>query len=93
MEKDSEFRLSIMAIVAQEESRKTSERVKFGYRQTMKQGKRHGAAPPIGYRFRDDNNGYWIDEAKKNIVEYVFSEYAKGENQGSHRGPNYPFCR
>ena len=79
MEKDSEFRLSIMAIVAQEESRKTSERVKFGYRQTMKQGKRHGAAPPIGYRFRDDNNGYWIDEAKKNIVEYVFSEYAKGE--------------
>lgn len=60
MEKDAEFRLSIMAIVAQEESRKTSERVKFGYRQTMKQGKRHGAAPPIGYRFREDNNGYYI---------------------------------
>lgn len=79
MEKDSEFRLSIMAIVAQEESRKTSERVKFGYRQTMKQGKRHGAAPPIGYLFRKDNNGYSIDEVKRNVVEYVFSEYAKGE--------------
>ncbi len=45
----------------------------------MKQGKRHGAAPPIGYLFRKDNNGYSIDEVKRNVVEYVFSEYAKGE--------------
>lgn len=79
VEKDAEFRLSIMAIVAQEESRKTSERVKFGYRQTMKQGKRHGATPPIGYLFREDNNGYWIDQSKHGLVEYVFTEYAKGE--------------
>ncbi len=79
MEADAEFRLSIMAIVAQEESRKTSERVRFGYRQTMKQGKRHGSAPPIGYRFREDNNGYSVDEGKCGAVEYVFSEYAKGE--------------
>lgn len=79
MEKDAEFRLSIMAIVAQEESRKTSERVRFGYRQTMKQGKRHGAAPPIGYLFREDNNGYRIDRNKHGLVEYVFTEYAKGE--------------
>ena len=77
MENDAEFRLSIMAIVAQEESRKTSERVQFGYMQTMKQGKRHGATPPIGYLFREDNNGYWIDESKHGLVEYVFSEYAK----------------
>ena len=79
MEQDAEFRLSILAIVAQEESRKTSERVKFGYRQTMQQGKRHGATPPIGYRFREDNNGYWIDQSRRRLVEYVFSEYAKGE--------------
>lgn len=79
MESDAEFRLSVMAIVAQEESRKTSERVKFGYRQTMRDGKRHGAAPPIGYLFREDNNGYWIDESRRDAVEYVFSEYAKGE--------------
>ena len=79
MEPDAEFRLSIMAIVAQEESRKTSERVKFGYRQTMKQGKRHGSSPPIGYLFREDNNGYSVDESRRGAVEYVFSEYAKGE--------------
>ena len=79
MDKDAEFRLSIMAIVAQEESRKTSERVKFGYRQTMKEGKRHGATPPIGYCFNNENNGYAVDESKAAIVAYVFEEYAKGE--------------
>ena len=79
MDKDAEFRLSIMAIVAQEESRKTSERVKFGYRQTMKDGKRHGATPPIGYRFNNENNGYYVDEQKSKLVRFVFEEYAKGE--------------
>lgn len=79
MDKDAEFRLSIMAIVAQEESRKTSERVKFGYRQTMKEGKRHGATPPIGYRFNNENNGYHVDEQKSKLVRFVFEEYAKGE--------------
>ncbi len=79
MDSDAEFRLSIMAIVAQEESRKTSERVKFGYRQTMKEGKRHGATPPIGYCFNNENNGYSVDESKAAIVAYVFEEYAKGE--------------
>lgn len=79
MDKDAEFRLSIMAIVAQEESRKTSERVKFGYRQTMKDGKRHGATPPIGYRFNNENNGYHVDEQKAKLVRFVFEEYAKGE--------------
>ena len=78
MERDAEFRLSIMAIVAQEESRKTSERVKFGYRQTMKEGKRHGAKPPLGYLFNNENNGYLVDERKAPIVRYVFSEYARG---------------
>ncbi len=79
MDKDAEFRLSIMAIVAQEESRKTSERVKFGYRQTMREGKRHGATAPIGYCFCNENNGYTVDAGKAGVVEYVFEEYAKGE--------------
>ena len=38
-DKDSEFRLTIMASVAQEESRKTSERVKWGMTRRMEQGK------------------------------------------------------
>jgi len=79
MDKDAEFRLSVMAIVAQEESRKISERVKFGYRQTMKNGKRHGAAPPIGYRFNNENNGDSVDERRAKLVRYVFETYAKGE--------------
>lgn len=78
-EPDAEFRLSIMASVAQEESRKISERVKFGYRQTSKNGKRHGASAPIGYVFNDENDGYSIDPDTAPLVEYVFSTYARGE--------------
>ena len=38
LEKDGELRLSIMATIAQEESRKTSERVKWGQKRRMEQG-------------------------------------------------------
>jgi len=38
-DKDSEFRLTIMASVAQEESRKTSERIKWGMTRRMERGK------------------------------------------------------
>ena len=78
-EPDAEFRLSIMAIVAQEESRKTSERVKFGYRQSFKEGKRHGASAPIGYVFNNENDGYSIDPEKRPIVEFAFRTYAEGK--------------
>jgi DNA invertase Pin-like site-specific DNA recombinase len=37
-DKDSEFRLTIMASVAQEESRKTSERIKWGMTRRMERG-------------------------------------------------------
>lgn len=78
-EPDAEFRLSIMATVAQEESRKISERIRFGYQQTFKNGKRHGAAAPIGYNFNNENNGYSINQETAPIVKYVFSTYANGE--------------
>ena len=78
-EKDAEFRLSIMAIVAQEESRKISDRVRFGYKQTSKSGKRHGAAPPLGYVFNNENNGYSIDPVTSMMVKLAFKTYAEKE--------------
>ena len=62
---DSELRLTIMASVAQDEVRKTSERVKFGFRRAIEKGvvlgsdriwgyKRPGE---IGYRRRRGENG------------------------------------
>lgn len=79
IEPDSELRLAIMASIAQEESRKLSERVKFGYARGTERGVRHGPTAPIGYIFNNDNNGYSIDERSAYIVKYVFTEYARGE--------------
>ena len=44
---DGEFRLTIMASIAQEESRKTSERVKWGQRRQMEKG------VVLGYTVKD----------------------------------------
>lgn len=79
IEPDAEFRLSIMATVAQEESRKISQRTKFGYKQAQLQGKRHGGAAPVGYVFNNENNGYSIDPEKSEMVRYVFNRYAENK--------------
>lgn len=79
IEPDAEFRLAIMASVAQEESRKLSERVKFGYARGSERGVRRGACAPIGYVFNNENNGYSIDERGAHVVRYVFTEYARGD--------------
>lgn len=76
IEPDAEFRLSIMATVAQEESRKISERTKFGHRQGSIMGKRHGQAP-LGYVLNDETNGFSIDPEKCEVVKYVFRRYAE----------------
>ena len=77
MEPDAEFRLSIMATVAQEESRKISTRVKFGYKQSNKNGVRHGGDAPTGYIFNNENNGYNIDPEKSKMIQYLFDRYSQ----------------
>ena len=49
---DGELRLTIMASIAQEESRKTSERVKWGQKRRMEQGVVFGR-DLLGYRVKD----------------------------------------
>ena len=77
MDADSEFRLAIMATVAQEESRKLSERVKFGWKRSQEAGKRHGALAPVGYVFNDDINGYAIDPETAAAIAYIYRRYAE----------------
>ena len=79
IEPDAEFRLVIMAGIAQEESRKLSERVKFGWARGSERGVRRGATAPIGYVFNNETNGYSIDESRCEMVRYVFAEYARNE--------------
>ena len=77
MDADSELRLAIMATVAQEESRKLSERVKFGWKRSQEAGKRHGATAPVGYIFNDKINGYDIDSETAPAVQYIYRRYAE----------------
>ena len=49
-DKDGELRLTIMASIAQEESRKTSERTKWGLRRSLEKGTVHGPRTRFGYR-------------------------------------------
>lgn len=71
---DGELRLTLMASIAQEESRKTSERVKWGQSRRMEQGVVFGRAP-LGYRVT--NGVLSINEKEAPIVQFIFHEYTE----------------
>ena len=72
LDSDGEFRLSIMASVAQEESRKTSMRVKWGMKRQMERG--FVFAPPmIGYDLC--NGALTINEEEAKVVRKIFDLY------------------
>lgn len=73
MDPDSELRLSIMASIAQEESRKTSERVKWGQTRQMERGIVFGHSM-LGYNV--DNGIISVDPAGAQIVKLIFHKYA-----------------
>lgn len=77
---DAELRLTIMAALAQEESRKTSERVKWGQRRRMEQGVVFGR-DMLGYRVR--NGRLEMEPEGAQIVRQIFHKYTI-EGKGSH---------
>lgn len=76
IEEDSEFRLAIMASVAQEESRKLSSRVRYGHSVSIKNGVILGH-DIYGYK-KKDKKTYSYDLYYKPMVEYIFEQYATG---------------
>ena len=78
IEEDAEFRLSIMASVAQEESRKLSSRVKYGHSVSMKNGVILGR-DIYGFR-KKDKKTYEHDEHYKPMIEYIFTKYSNRES-------------
>ncbi len=72
LDPDAELRLTIMASIAQEESRKTSERVKWGQKRRMEQGVVFGKSM-IGY---DVINGkLYINPEGAEVVRKIFHKY------------------
>ena len=78
-ETDGEFRLTIMASIAQEESRKTSDRVKWGQKRQMEKGIVFGR-DMLGYTVR--NGILEINEAEVPIVKAIFNKYTN-EGKGT----------
>ncbi len=73
---DSEFRLTLMASMAQDEVRKLSERVKFGIRRSIKDRK-VGGSGIYGYIKKDCK--LTINEKEAIVVNKIFSLYSSGE--------------
>ncbi len=69
---DGELRLTIMASCAQEESRKTSERVKWGQKRQMEKGVVFGR-DLLGYTVK--NGQLFINEEEAEIVKLIFHKY------------------
>ena len=72
-DKDGELRLTIMASLAQEESRKISERVKWGIRRSMEKGYVWGNGRLLGYTIKEGKLILVPEEAE--IVKRIFHEY------------------
>ena len=79
-DKDSELRLTIMASLAQEESRKISERVKWGVRRRMENGVVFGNGRVYGYKIVDGKLEIVPEEAE--VVKRIFHMYLY-ENKGT----------
>lgn len=74
LDTDSEFRLVVMAGVAQDEVRKLSERLKFGFRQSIKNGRVLGNGKLWGYDKKDCR--LTVNEEEAGVVRLIFDLYA-----------------
>lgn len=76
MDGDGELRLTIMATLAQEESRKTSERVKAGQKISRDNGVLYGNGNILGYDRVGDT--YVINEEQAETVRMIYDLYDEG---------------
>ncbi len=76
LDNDGELRLSIMSTLAQEESRKISERVLAGQKVSRQKGVLYGNGNILGYR--RENETYVIEPEQAYTVRKIFELYASG---------------
>ena len=89
-DKDGELRLTIMSSIAQEESRKISERIKWGMKKRMEDGVVLGCGRIYGYKVINGKLEVIPEEAE--IVKEIFRSYlydGKGSNTIAHELSNH----
>lgn len=74
LDSDAELRLAILASIAQEESRRTSERVKWGQTQSMKKGVVFGRSM-LGYDVK--NGKMTVNSEGAEIVRKIFHQFTE----------------
>ena len=72
---DGELRLSLMATLAQEESRKISSRVNWATKRNYENGVAHGTMP---YGYKRENGKIVIVEDEAKVVQQIFRLYIDG---------------
>ena len=70
LEQEGELRLTIMASLAQDESRRISERVKFGFKRSIEKGRVLGNNAIWGYE--KDNCKLKMNEDEAKIVKRIY---------------------
>lgn len=81
LDSDGELRLSIMSSLAQEESRKISERVLAGQMISRQNGVLYGNGNILGYDLDKAHNTYTINEEQAKVVRFVFDMYSRDYGQ------------
>lgn len=76
---DGELRLTIMATLAQNESKKTSQRVKAGQMISFKNGVPYGNGNILGYDKLPNHGGYVINPEQAETVRRIFDLYLEGK--------------
>lgn len=76
LDEDSELRLTLMSSMAQDESRKISNRVRFGHHQAIKNGTVLGTNNMFGYTKKDGK--LTINEEEATFIRELFEMYATG---------------
>ena len=77
LEQEGELRLTIMASLAQDESRRISERVKFGFSRAIERGRVLGNNAIWGYE--KNKCKLELNEEEAKIVKRIYEIYATGE--------------
>ena len=79
LDPDGEFKLTIMASVAQEEARKTSNNVKWKHENLMNNGAVFGSNNIMGYDLKDKK--LTINEEQAKIVRLIYDLYLQGKGE------------
>lgn len=77
LDDDSELRLTIMAGIAQDESRRISSRIRFGHARSIEKGVVLGTSNMYGYIKQDGKLSIKEDEAE--MVRLIFNKYATNQ--------------